>query len=136
MRAHFGQSAGSNGQLAISIGADPEPLPPLAAAIEVAAYRTILEAVTNVIKHAKATHCIIQLAIHETSAVSNLHVTVTDDGIGLPEKRELGVGLVSMRERAEELGGRFMIEPNRAGGTIVTSIFPFVPSQELKRRHP
>ncbi|MEM9778216.1 MAG: sensor histidine kinase, partial [Chloroflexota bacterium] len=134
LRAHF--SAGSHGQLAISIGAEPEPLPDLPAAIEVAAYRTILEAVTNVIKHAKGRHCTVQLAIQETSTISNLHVTVTDDGIGLPNKRKVGVGLVSMRERAEELGGRFKIEPNRAGGTIVTTIFPFVSTQESKRRHP
>ncbi|MEM8857858.1 MAG: sensor histidine kinase [Chloroflexota bacterium] len=134
LRAHFG--AGSNGQLVISIGADPEPLPDLPAAIEVAAYRTILEAVTNVIKHAKASHCTVQLVVEEISSGSNLFVTVKDDGVGLPQKRKVGVGLVSMRERAEELGGRFKIEPNRAGGTIVTTIFPFVSSQESKRRHP
>ncbi|MEM9777466.1 MAG: ATP-binding protein, partial [Chloroflexota bacterium] len=127
LRAHFG--AGSNGQLAISIGADPEPLPDLPAAIEVAAYRTILEAVTNVIKHAKAGHCNVQLTIHKTRTVSNLHVTVTDDGVGLPQKRKVGVGLVSMRERAEELGGRCSIKSTPNGGTQIAVIFPYTPTE-------
>ncbi|MFK7801115.1 MAG: sensor histidine kinase [Anaerolineae bacterium] len=133
LRAHFGQSTGSRGQLTISIGAEPEPLPELPAAIEVAAYRTILEAVTNVVRHAKANNCNVQLSIEESNAVSRLHVSVEDDGIGLPEKRMSGVGLISMRERAEELGGRFAIKQNSAGGTQITSVFPFTMSHKLKR---
>jgi signal transduction histidine kinase len=84
----------------------PDPLPPLPAAIEVAVYRIVDEALANVARHAAAGSCVVRL-----EAGDDLCVTVEDDGIGIISRRPSGVGLLSMRERAEELGGRFNIGP-------------------------
>jgi signal transduction histidine kinase len=100
----------------------PENLPPLSAAVEVALYRITQEALTNVVRHAYATHCYIHLTLQEQSNL--LRLDIQDDGCGLPAERKVGVGLVSMRERAEELGGTFLIEPVPTGGTHVLVLLP------------
>jgi signal transduction histidine kinase len=97
----------------------PERLPPLPAAVEVAAYRIVQEALTNVVRHARATTCIIDLSLWD-----GLHLEITDDGVGLPVKRSMGVGLASMRERAGELGGTCTIERRVDGGTCVWAHLP------------
>jgi signal transduction histidine kinase len=97
----------------------PEALPPLPAAIEVAVYRIVQEALMNVERHAVARCCSIQLQMSDT-----LHLEIEDDGIGLPEDYHPGVGLRSMRERAEELGGQFAIHPREGGGTRLMISFP------------
>lgn len=97
----------------------PEPLPDLPAAVEVAAYRIVLEALTNVSKHARATSCHVALDVN-----SSLHVAVTDDGVGLGSRIGTGVGLASMRERAAELGGQVELSSRVAGGTRVTATLP------------
>ena len=105
----------------------PEHLPPLPAAVEVACYRITQEAVTNVSRHAGASSCRISLAVDEVWNV--LVLEVADDGVGLPEGRRAGVGMSSMRERAEELGGTLAIEPGPQGGTRVVARFP-LPGEE------
>jgi two-component system NarL family sensor kinase len=55
---------------------------------------------------------------------------VIDDGVGMAEGRRSGVGLSSMRERAEELGGRCDVEPNEEGGTRVLARLPLPASEE------
>ena len=79
-----------------------------------------MEAVTNVTRHAHAATCQVDLA-----AGQDLVVDVTDDGTGmLPGSRE-GVGLSSMRRRAEELGGELHIAADAHGrGTVVTATLP------------
>ena len=52
-------------------------------------------------------------------------IELIDDGQGLPPAYRHGVGLTSMRERAEELGGRWLIEPAPAGGTCVRAQIPY-----------
>jgi signal transduction histidine kinase len=111
------------GRLQIQIEA-PETLPPLPAAVEVAAYRIVREALTNVVRHAQAKNCRVSLRLHE-----GLTVEVTDDGRGLPRERRAGVGLLSMRERAEELGGVCTIDTMPGGGTRVLARLP-LPEQE------
>lgn len=125
LRAHVAQLSGMNGSLQIAIDAAPEPLPTLPAAIEVAAYRIALEAVTNVIRHAQAHTCRLRFGIAEEQQPSTLVVSVTDDGVGLPATLHSGVGLISMRERAAELGGACVVSPNPSGGTRVTAVLPF-----------
>jgi signal transduction histidine kinase len=105
----------------------PEDLPPLPAAVEVACYRITQEAITNVSRHAKANSCRISLAVDV--AWDMLVVEVTDDGVGMPEGRRAGVGMTSMRERAEELGGTLAIEQNPEGGTRVVARLP-LPGEE------
>jgi signal transduction histidine kinase len=106
--------------LAIAIEASDE-LPVLPAAQEVAVYRITLEALTNVARHAGATACHVRLMLNEA-----LCLEITDDGCGLPAERRIGVGLNSMRERAAELGGDFLIEPAATGGTRVLVRLPLV----------
>jgi signal transduction histidine kinase len=97
----------------------PECLPPLPAAVEVAAYRIVQEALMNVARHAQAHTCTIRLALAD-----GLQVEVSDDGVGLPETYRAGVGLASMRERALELGGRFRIERRNGVGTLLQAWLP------------
>jgi signal transduction histidine kinase len=78
----------------------------LPAAVEVAAFRIILEAVTNVVRHARAQRCCVSLTRSSTALV----VTIADDGAGLVEgSRDAGNGLATMRERADELGGSLSV---------------------------
>ncbi|RME60159.1 MAG: sensor histidine kinase, partial [Caldilineae bacterium] len=107
------------GKLTVAIET-PEHLPTLPAAVEVAAYHIVREAVNNVVKHAQASHCQVTLAV----ADEGLHLSVEDDGIGAPDETVSGVGLLSMQERAAELGGRCDIHRLSGGGTRVTAILP------------
>lgn len=98
----------------------PEALPPLAAAVELAAYRIALEAMTNVARHAGARRCDVRIGLGAA-----LELQVLDDGAGLPaSRRSGGVGLASMRERAEELGGRLELKTGQPGGTVVRAVLP------------
>jgi signal transduction histidine kinase len=97
----------------------PENPPPLPAAVEVAAYRIALEAITNVSRHAGAQHCFVRLSLPD-----DLCLEITDDGRGLPQAVRVGVGLTSMRERAEELGGTCRAEVLPQGGTGVMARLP------------
>jgi signal transduction histidine kinase len=114
LREHTGHAQESNG-LRIVIEA-PEAMPPLPAAVEVAAYRIILEALTNVERHAQAHTCLVRLNLTEAGA---LCLDITDDGHGLSEHATAGVGLTSMRERSAELGGACQITAEPTGGTRV-----------------
>lgn len=103
----------------------PERLPPLPAAVEVAAYHIAREALTNAARHAGAGSCRVHLALEGAPGRPQLVLEVTDDGVGLPEDHTSGVGLASMRERAEELGGECMIgSPPQGGGTRVLARLP------------
>ncbi len=97
----------------------PDQLPLLPAAAEVAAYRIAQEALTNVVRHARAQSCTVFLVLD-----GELRLEICDDGRGLPAERRLGVGFVSMRERAEELGGTCLIENSPTGGTRVVARLP------------
>ena len=97
----------------------PHVLPQLPAAVEVAAYYIALEAITNVVRHAHATQCAISL-----QSGSDLHLTIKDDGLGLPHSYRGGVGLHSMQERAAELGGTCMITTAPDGGVAVVAALP------------
>jgi signal transduction histidine kinase len=104
---------------------EPGRLPPLPAAVEVAAYRIVQEALTNVVRHAGASECVIHLALDE--ADETLRLEIRDDGRGLPPERGRGVGVASMRERAAELGGECVVESFPAGGTCVRASLPCTP---------
>lgn len=95
----------------------PEQVPPLPAAIEVATYRIATEALTNVVRHSRATGALVRLRCGE-----RLELSITDDG---PPNGAWapGVGLDAMRERAAELGGSFKAGPTPTGGQVVAA-FP------------
>ncbi len=112
-----------NGRLQISLIA-PDTLPLLPAAVEVAAYRIALEAITNSVRHAQAHTCQLCLNIND-----GLQLEIRDDGLGLPIGYQAGVGLSSMRERTAELGGTFHIESTSGGGIVISVQLPFASSQ-------
>jgi two-component system, NarL family, sensor kinase len=97
----------------------PDALPPLPAAVEVAAYRIAQAALANVVRHARAGTCAVRLWLDGA-----LQLEVRDDGRGLPADMRAGVGLVAMRERAAELGGRCSVELVAGGGTRVLAQLP------------
>ncbi len=109
---------GEGGELQVRLDT-PDGALHLPAAVEVAAYRIALEALTNVVRHAHARHCVLTLSLNGA-----LSLEVRDDGRGLPADYHSGVGITSIRERAEELGGACLIEMIPAGGTRVTVNLP------------
>jgi signal transduction histidine kinase len=102
---------------------DPEGLSDLPAAAEVACYRIAQEALANVVRHARASHCSIRILLDEE--VGALKVEVEDDGRGIRDDDRAGVGMSSMRERTEELGGWCTVESVVGGGTLVKALLPF-----------
>jgi signal transduction histidine kinase len=122
---HTSQAA--NG-LDISVHA-PNKLPPLSAAVEVASYRIVQEALANVTHHASATDCVVRLTV-----TNELRIEVSDDGIGIPKNHRYGVGLHSMRERAEELGGTCIVGRSASGGTRVLARLPLPNHDEVESR--
>ena len=106
----------------------PGDLPSLPAAVEVASYRIVQEAITNVARHAHAKTCRIRLSVDRGAGM--LELEVRDDGLGMPKNRVAGVGLSSMRERAEELGGTCDVEPDPGGGTRVLARLPLSTSEQ------
>ncbi|MGH8907668.1 MAG: histidine kinase [Egibacteraceae bacterium] len=111
-------SAFSAAAVQIAVSA-PEDLAELPAAVEVAAYRIATEAVTNTVRHAAASRCEVTLTLE-----AGLVVEVTDNGVGLPDQHRTGVGLKSMRERTEELGGTFAAQRLPHGGTRIRAELP------------
>jgi signal transduction histidine kinase len=118
IREHTAQYSGPKG---IRVTFDvTEPMPPLPAAVEVAAYRIALEAFTNIVKHARASACRVLIRIENSS----LLLEISDNGKGLPAEPHAGIGLHSMRERAGELGGEFVVERKPSGGIIIRARLP------------
>lgn len=87
--------------------------PTLPAAVEVAAYRVVTEALTNVARYAGRGEAVVALGLDG----DRLRIAVRDGGAAA--EWVPGVGLTSMRERAEQLGGEF-----RAGGGRVEVVLP------------
>jgi len=105
--------------LTVTLDAPADDLADLPAAVEVACYRIVTEALTNVTRHAHATRCSVRLRLNH-----GLDVDVCDDGVGLPQGWRAGVGIASMRERVTELGGELVIEPSLPHGTRITARLP------------
>jgi signal transduction histidine kinase len=96
-------------------------MPELPVSVQVAAYRIVCEALTNVVRHAGARHCSVRLRFDGC-----LHVEVVDDGVGAVPAQGDGVGLDSMRERAHEVGGTWRMEISAEGGTLIVADLPVV----------
>jgi signal transduction histidine kinase len=107
-------------QTELPVEVEAADLPRLPAAAEVAAYRIVQEALANAGRHAHAHRACVRLR----HAGSELVVEVNDDGVGVVAPRPDGVGLGSMRSRAEEIGGSFALEAVPGTGTRVTARLP------------
>ena len=113
------RAAALAGQLEIDV-VGSEPPDPLPAAIETAAYRIVVEAMTNAVRHSGAAHCTVSILVGEDA----VELSVRDDGDGLRPDRTPGVGLRSMRERAAEVGGALLVRSPSEGGTVVSATLP------------
>jgi signal transduction histidine kinase len=98
--------------------------------MDLAAYRVIQEAITNVVKHAGAASC--QVSVQYSPG--ELIVQVTDDGLGVPPSDGWpgGHGIVGMRERVEMYGGEFRAAPRPGGGFGVTARFPLAETGDMR----
>lgn len=97
----------------------PDPLPPLPTVAEVVLLRAAQEAMSNVRKHANASHVSIEVAVADDVA----RLVIADDGAGFdPDRPGRGFGLAGMRHRAQQVGGSMTV---RTGpGTTVTVEVP------------
>jgi len=111
------QYSGSGIQITLDA---PQRLPMLPAAVEVAAYRIVTEAVTNTIRHANAQSCKVKIAPN-----GEFLIIIIDDGDGFSPPAQHGVGLNSMNERAVELGGIFEVQSTPGVGTTITVKLPY-----------
>ncbi|TDO45445.1 histidine kinase/DNA gyrase B/HSP90-like ATPase [Kribbella sp. VKM Ac-2527] len=105
----------------LQVSVDAAALGALPAGVEVAAYRIASEALTNVARHAAASRCDIVVRLIDGPA---LELSVTDDGVGIGEEVIAGVGMLSVRERAAELGGVCSVSCPPTGGTVVRVQLP------------
>jgi signal transduction histidine kinase len=116
----YGAQFASRTEISVTVRGD-EPRPRLSARVENALFRIVQEALNNVAKHAEAGHVTVDVGAQNGTVC----LTVTDDGIGFDavrladSGRHQGWGLVTMAERAEEVGGLFRIESRPGHGTRV-----------------
>jgi two-component system, NarL family, sensor histidine kinase UhpB len=94
-------------------------LPPLTREIELVIYRIGQESLTNMVRHAQATHVELSLTTEE----DNVILSITDDGRGMNGHRE-GAGIRGMRERALLIGAHLTVGPSPARGTQVRLVVP------------
>ncbi|SDL32103.1 Histidine kinase-, DNA gyrase B-, and HSP90-like ATPase [Lentzea albidocapillata subsp. violacea] len=111
------EAARFGGDLRVKVEA--EQIDGLSAAVEVAAYRIVAEALTNTARHSGASTCVITVR-----ADGDLVVEIVDDGRGVAADSKPGVGLDSMRERCAELGGSCTVGPAEPHGTRVVARIP------------
>lgn len=115
---HFAGQAGLDIEML-----EPTPLPAVSEAAQLLLFRAAQEALTNVARHAHAKHVRIRLEMREERVV----LEVEDDGVGIsgadPGKTH-SLGLASLRERAERLGGRFEIRRTEPHGTLLRMELP------------
>ena len=114
--ARFEQASG--GRLRVRVDA-PAELPPMAQEVEQALRQIAGEALTNVVRHAQATEAVLRLEVGE-----HVTISVSDDGVGLPDRPREGVGLSSIRERVYELDGECRIARLPGRGTQVQARLP------------
>ena len=106
--------------LAASVPAFRENLSP---EVSLCFFRVMQETLHNIAKHSHATEIDIQL----NGTCDFVHLTISDNGIGFVQnaiKARPGLGLISMRERLNLIGGKFIITTKPGSGTRIEAIFP------------
>jgi signal transduction histidine kinase len=121
---HRAATLTESGGPVIEVTAQPEHLPHLPASVEVAAFRIASEAMTNAARHSGASLCHVRL--DNTSHRGALQLEIVDNGTGVAPGGS-GLGMSTMRARAEELGGQFHVGPGSSDGTRVVAVLPAGP---------
>lgn len=103
----------------LAVGGELSELP---AGVDLAAYRVVQEALTNVLKHARATRVRVSVSLVGAS----LDIDVHDDGVGVGEASARGRGLVGMRERVALYGGTVAAGAVGGGGYRVHARLPLM----------
>ena len=90
--------------------------------LAIAAYRVVQEGLNNIARHANASKALLQCRSNR----EGFELTISDDGVGLPAEgaTRRGLGLVTMRERTEMLGGNYSITSSPGEGCTVTLRWP------------
>ena len=116
----------------LAVDYDGAQLPPLPETADICLYRVLQEALTNVVRHAKAGHVRVALGC-DSEGVSLL---VEDDGQGMDEGATVpaGIGLLGMQERLEMLDGQLEIETPPGGGTRLRASIPLHRAQVEGRK--
>ncbi len=104
-----------------------ERIDALPVAVRTTVYRVVQEAVTNAIRHAKASVVRISAAVRDAT----IEVVVSDDGIGAPDGVREGHGLIGMRERVALVGGELNVESKPTGFTVFARL-PFAAESEVR----
>jgi signal transduction histidine kinase len=128
LRQQLATISGADGPL---VTIEAEEIGPLPAAVEVAAYRIVIEAVTNAVRHADASACRVAI----TRDRHALTVRITDDGAGIGPG-PVGVGTRAMYERAAEVGGELLVGAAPDGGTMVLASLPTGAPARAATRNP
>jgi two-component system sensor histidine kinase UhpB len=91
------------------------------AGIAISAYRIVQEALSNIVKHARATQASVQLTLEQ----GELRMQISDNGAGFePHQTSSGIGLVGMRERVYAVNGRITIDTGLKAGTRINIAMP------------
>lgn len=109
-----------------------EPGERLSPDIEISLYRMIQEGLTNVVRHAKASHADVQISIDQGKIITR----IIDDGTGFnwdEALRKERLGLLGMRERAEMLGGSLRVDTADGCGTQLWIEVPYASSNNHRR---
>jgi signal transduction histidine kinase len=98
--------------------------------VSTVAFRIVQEALTNVVRHAKAKSVEVRLAVREAA----LEIAVSDDGIGPPmDGRPGGFGLIGIRERVASRAGKMELRARTEGGTVLSVTLPLsAPTEEAE----
>jgi signal transduction histidine kinase len=121
----------AQGEIAIALAA-PRALPPLSKEAELALFRALQEALSNVRRHAVASRVEVDIV----ADAGRVHIRVTDNGRGPPSaalehlEREGHMGLAGMRERISALGGVVRFGGSREHGVAIEITVPVVPSAQ------
>jgi signal transduction histidine kinase len=129
---------GKRSQIKVSLLVD-EPIERLPKEVEIALFRVLQEALTNVYRHAAAQSVDVRILCRD----GHVTLTVADDGKGIPQEvlarfrggAAPGIGLAGMRERLAEFGGQIRVESS-SGGSVVEAVIRTAACAESKEPSP
>ena len=109
----FGERSGIAADLQVE-----EDMPRLSPDLEISIFRIVQECLTNILKHAEAKSVVIRVG----RSAGMVSVTVSDDGRGMSDGHNIGVGLRGMQERVRELRGTLLVDSSGRGTTITATM--------------